>query len=134
MPSSQLRTQMLAAALDLLDHAQGLRRQFFQLGPAARGPHWEPPVDMIARGDSIELLVALPGVAADRFEVCVDQCDIVVRGQRAFGSGVGTGAIVRLEIPYGRFERRISLPSGAYEIVAAQMENGCLRVILEREP
>jgi len=134
MRSLDTHTWMLATALDLLDHAQGLRRQSFRLGPAHEGPLWEPPVDMVDSGDCIRLLVALPGVAPDCFDVRMEQCAIVVRGQRSFGSGIGSGAIVRLEIPYGRFERRVALPPGAYRVCEAQMENGCLRVDLERMP
>jgi HSP20 family molecular chaperone IbpA len=43
------------------------------------------------------------------------------------------GAIIyRLEIPYGRFERRIALPAGQYELVDRRLEQGCLTLGLRR--
>lgn len=41
---------MPARALLHLEQAQGLRRQFFAIGQAGRGPLWEPPVDMADGG------------------------------------------------------------------------------------
>jgi HSP20 family molecular chaperone IbpA len=38
----------------------------------------------------------------------------------------------RLEIPYGRFERRIPLPPGQLEISAHEFTNGCLVLRLAR--
>ncbi len=89
---------------------------------------------MVDNGGQLDLLVALPGVPPDRFEVRIESRAIVVRGERAIGASVGPGAVLRLEIPYGRFERRIELPAGLYRVVARQMVDGCLRIKLELEP
>lgn len=123
---------MLAEAVDLLQSADRLQRQFFQIGQTSDVPCWEPPVDMYGDKDELGVLVALPGVAPDRFEVTLEHAAIVVRGERSFEAGPGPGAILRLEIPYGRFERRIRLPYGGYRLAAMQLENGCLRLTLER--
>lgn len=123
---------MLAEAVDLLQSADRLQRQFFRIGQTSDVPCWEPPVDMYANQDELGVLVALPGVAPDRFEVTLEHAAIVVRGERSFGADLSPGAILRLEIPYGRFERRIRLPPGAYRLAAMQLENGCLRLTLER--
>jgi HSP20 family protein len=56
----------------------------------------------------------------------------VVRGERSFGASLGPGAILRLEIPYGRFERRIRLPFGSFQLTEILLENGCLKLTLER--
>ena len=123
---------MLAEAVELLQSADRLQRQFFQIGQASDVPCWEPPVDMYENGRELGLLMALPGVAPDRFEVTLEHQAIVVRGERSFGTSIGPGAILRLEIPYGRFERRIGLPYGGYRLVEMLLENGCLRLTLER--
>ena len=41
-------------------------------------------------------------------------------------------AIHRLEIPYGRFERRIALPAGEFELLDRRLEHGCLALELRR--
>ncbi|MDO9166228.1 Hsp20/alpha crystallin family protein [Rhodoferax sp.] len=126
------REWMLAEAVELLQTADRLQRQFFQIGQVAESPCWEPPVDMYENGRVLGLLIALPGVAPEQFEVTLEQQTIVVRGERALGASFGPGAILRLEIPYGRFERRIDLPEGDYRLVEMQLENGCLRLHLEQ--
>ena len=125
---------MLSDAVDLLTSAERLQRQFFRIAPPRGGPCWEPPVDVIDNGRQLTLVVALPGVPPDQFEVRIEPPEIVVRGDRSIGASVGSGAIVRLEIPYGRFERRIVLPPATYRLVDMQLENGCLRINLEPAP
>jgi HSP20 family molecular chaperone IbpA len=125
---------MLAEAVDMLENADRLQRQFFRLQHGRAGPLWEPPVDLVDNGRQLALLVALPGVPAERFEVLVEGQTVVVRGNRSVGAGLGPGAILRLEIPYGQFERRIVLPAGDYQLVGRQLEHGCLRIILELAP
>ncbi|MEZ5827690.1 MAG: Hsp20/alpha crystallin family protein, partial [Hyphomicrobiales bacterium] len=52
-----------------------------------------------------------------------------VEGQTLIITGVrqmpAIGRIVRLEIPYGRFERRITL-SSRLSLAARELKNGCL--------
>ena len=128
------RAWMLAQAVDLLHSADRLQRQFCQVGHLDNAPCWQPPVDMVEDGNDLGLLIALPGVAPERLAVTLEGQSIVIRGDRSFGSSLGTGAILRLEIPYGRFERRIGLPDAPYRIANMQFEHGCLRLHLEQHP
>lgn len=123
---------MLAEAIELLQSADRLQRQFFQIGPPSESPTWEPPVDMYVNDRELGLLIALPGVAPERFEVTLEEQAIVVFGERSFGANVGPGAILRMEIPYGRFQRRILLPYGGFRLTDMLLENGCLKITLER--
>jgi HSP20 family molecular chaperone IbpA len=120
-----------AEALDLLRGAEKLQRRIFQIG-AAGAPGWEPPVDLYETADGLTLCVALPGVAADELEVFLESGTIVVRGERAFPVEYQRAIIYRLEIPYGRFERRIVLPAGQYQLVDRRLANGCLKLALRR--
>lgn len=128
------RAWMLAEAIELLQRSERLQRQFFQLGQPGQSPCWEPPVDIYQYGHDLNLLIALPGVAPERFEVILEPGAIVVRGERPFGADIGPGAIVRMEIPYGRFERRIRLPEDSFRLSEMLLEHGCLKLTLERLP
>jgi HSP20 family molecular chaperone IbpA len=118
---------MWAEACELLERAERLNRQFFQPRPAqARRPAWEPPVDVLETDGELWILVALPGVGADRVEVLVEDRTLVVAGERPMPGRSRAGVIRRLEIPYGRFERRIELPPGRFDVVRRELTDGCL--------
>jgi HSP20 family molecular chaperone IbpA len=125
------RSWVWAEALELLRGAEKLQRRFLALG-AGEAPAWEPPVDLYETGDGLTLRVALPGVAADELEVSIESGTVVVHGERAFPVEHQRALIYRLEIPYGRFERRVALPAGQYELVDQRLENGCLTLSLSR--
>lgn len=132
MRSRDHRSWMWAEALDMLQSAERLQRQFFQLGATHGAPTWEPPVDLYETGNELWILVALPGVTTDQLEVVIDGATLVVRGERPLPLGARGAAILRLEIPYGRFQRRIALPAGRLQILERKLENGCLVLCLQR--
>lgn len=132
MHSRDPRSWMWAEALELLQDAERLQRQFFRIGVAQGAPCWEPPVDLYQSGDELRLLVALPGVTAQQLEVVLAPGQIIVRGERALPAISRRAAIHRLEIPYGHFERRITLPAGGFEPVEQRLEHGCLVLTLRR--
>ncbi len=132
MHNPEPRVVMLDHAVGVLDSADRLGRQFFQIGQQSQPPCWEPPVDMFVSDREVGLLVALPGVAPEGFEVALEQQTIVVRGDRSFGMNMGSGQILRMEIPYGHFERRIPLPVGGLRLAEVLLEYGCLKLTLER--
>ena len=123
---------MWAEALELLQDAERLQRQFFQIGVRHGAPCWEPPVDLYENGFDLTLLVALPGVTARQVEVALAPELIIVRGERSLPADSPRATIHRLEIPYGRFERRVALPAGGYELTGQRLENGCLVLELRR--
>lgn len=134
MRSHDAMAWMLAAAVEKIHKADQIQRYFLTLGQGERPPCWEPLVDMVASQTDLCLMVALPGVAADDIEVAVEGAAITVVGERRISCGPLTGEILRLELPYGRFERRIRLPYGNFRLVEMQLESGCLRLRLEQVP
>ncbi|HEY0843933.1 MAG TPA: Hsp20/alpha crystallin family protein [Noviherbaspirillum sp.] len=115
-----------ADALRLLDLAERLQRRSFRPGgTVAVGPRWEPPADVYETADDLTILIALPGVAPDRLDILVDGGMLIVIGERP-PPRAGRAKIHRLEIPYGRFERRIDLPPGHYEVRERELRDGCL--------
>jgi HSP20 family molecular chaperone IbpA len=124
---------MWAEALELLQNAERLQHQFFQIGELRGAPCWEPPVDLYETGRDLKLLVALPGVAPQQVQVVLAPGGlIIVRGERPLPADSRRASIHRLEIPYGRFERRIALPAGEFELIDQRLEHGCLVLELRR--
>jgi HSP20 family molecular chaperone IbpA len=118
---------MRAEACELLERAERMNRQFFQPRQAnARRPAWEPPVDVLETEGELWILVALPGVGADRLQVLVEDSTLVVSGERPMPGRTRAGIIRRLESPYGLFERRIELPPGRYDVMRRELADGCL--------
>ena len=101
-----------AALLHALARSPGPR-----LGAAGRHRR-EPPALLIR--------VALPGVRPGSVEVRTDGV-APARHRRCGAWTLRAGdTIHRLEIPHGRFERRIDLPRGRYELAARDLVDGCL--------
>lgn len=134
MSGRESRPWMWAETVDLLEQAERLRRQFFRLATAGtrKQPQWEPPVDVYASETQVLVEVALPGVPLERMELVVAAGEIVIRGERALPRRPEGLGIQRLEIPYGRFERRLVLGEGNWELVARNAVNGCLQLLLTR--
>jgi HSP20 family molecular chaperone IbpA len=124
---------MWSEACDMLARAERLHREFFQpVRSGSRTPSWEPPVDMIETERDVLVLVALPGVDPDRVEAAIDGADLVVAGSRVLPTELRTAVIHRLELPQGRFERRVRLPAGRYAAVRRTMSHGCVLITLEK--
>ena len=132
MPTRYSTIFMWADACRRLDHADRLRRRFFEPDAAKRQPGWEPPVDMLESGDQVLIEVALPGVDPAEIEVSILPGALLVAAERPFPVTAKHAVIRRLELPYGRFERRVDLPSGRYELASSAIQNGCLRIALRK--
>jgi len=124
---------MWAEACDLLDQAERLHRRFFRLDTSRTArPAWEPPVDMYENEREVVVVVAMPGVAADRVQVVTGNGELIVRGERPLPFAGRPLAVRHLEIPYGAFERRIPLPAGRFDAAAPELVQGCLILHLRR--
>lgn len=124
---------MWAEACEMLTRADRLHRQFFQLGkPAAAKPTWQPPVDIFETDEELRIVVALPGVEARDLEVNLDPGELVIAAERSLPAGPRPALIHRLEIPYGRLERRIELAQIRMQLVRSDLANGCLTLVLRK--
>ncbi len=132
MPLRDFESWMWAEACEMLDRADRLHRQFFR--PAAlhaRRPTWEPPVDVYETPDEFIIMIALPGVAPEHMNVLLEGSHLLISGQRHLPIRAEAD-IRRLEIPYGRFERCIELPSGHFELGSRELVKGCLLITLRK--
>ena len=120
---------MWSEACDQLARAERLHRQFFQ--PRHSGA-WEPPVDILETEREVLIFVALPGVSLDKAEAVIDGADLVIAGTRVLPPELRTAIIHRIELPQGRFERRVRLPTGRYRDVRRSAADGCLVITLRK--
>jgi HSP20 family molecular chaperone IbpA len=123
---------MWSEACDMLARAERLQRQLFQLREVRRQPVWEPPADVLETEREVLVLLALPGVDADKAVTVIEDSTLVVAGTRTLPTELSTAVIHRLELPQGRFERRLSLPAGRYDQVRRMSVNGVLVISLRK--
>ena len=124
---------MWAQACDLMDQAERMHRQFFRVGASPRAQVvWQPPADVFEDANEVVVVVALPGVAADRVELSAEPGALFVRAERPLPRAAARHAMRQLEIPYGYFERRIALPPGTLELVTQELDHGCLILRFEK--
>jgi HSP20 family molecular chaperone IbpA len=134
MDRDRVRNWMWSEACEMLARAERLHHEFFKLGAqVARHPAWEPPADVFETEGEVVVLVALPGVEPDKIQMAIDGNHLVVAGTRTIPAALRQAVIHRLELPQGRFERRIPLPSGRYGSMRPAKENGLLVVFLNKQ-
>jgi HSP20 family molecular chaperone IbpA len=122
---------MWSEALSMLAKAERMHQQMFQ--PVGRSQiAWAPPVDVLETEHAVLVLAALPGVDVGKVEAVIDGGVLVIAGQRAVPPELRTATIHRLELPQGRFERRVPLPPGRYAGVSRSEAHGCLVISLAK--
>src|SRR5438552_1552700 len=76
--------------------------------------------------------VALPGVDPGDAPALSEDGNLVIAGTRVVPEQLRTAAIHRLELPQGRFCRRLRLPAGRYAGVRSAAVAGCLVITLQK--
>jgi HSP20 family protein len=124
-------TWMWDRARSLIDQADKLRGQFAAPGGGGTAG-WSPPIDILETKTEIVVLVALPGMRHDEVEIGFDGDILVVTGERQMPAPFRRAIIHRIEIPNGRFERRIPLPCECSKVSRNQITHGCLIIGLKK--
>jgi HSP20 family protein len=133
MARDMARDWMWSEACEMLARAERMHRELFRpAGTQARLPAWEPPVDILETEYEVLALVALPGVDADSAQAVIEEGDLVIAGTRTVPAQWRTATIHRLELPQGRFYRRVRLPAGRYSDVRRTVASGCLVITLQK--
>jgi HSP20 family molecular chaperone IbpA len=126
MPTKDPLNWMLSEALESLTRGERLRQQF-----GRQEACWEPPIDVLETDRELLILVALPGVDPNNVETAIHDGVLVISGHRTLPPELRNARIHRLELPQGRFERRIALPRGRYAISRFVMD-GCVALRLAK--
>ena len=122
---------MWERAAELLDRTAWVQRRFFQVA-GERGSAWEPPVDVFESDTELLVLFALPGVDAELVDVRHEPGALLVSARRSLAPGCEDAEVRRLEIPQGRFHRRVPLPNHPLVLVGTEWNNGLLLVRLRK--
>jgi HSP20 family protein len=132
MAKKEFTSWMWFEAMDRLSRAQRLHQQFFTLHQQGGAPSWEPPVDVLETETEVLIFFALPGVDPESVNAVIEGGALIVSGRRVLPEELRTALIHQLELPQGRFERRVSLPASSYDAVKRQAVNGCLLISLHK--
>ncbi|SRR5713226_395254 len=127
-------------AADLLQQAERIHRNFLKVAAGAqyrshaRSGSWEPPVNVVETDDSLWVISAISGVAADRVDVRLEGRDLVISGERPLPECCHDGELKIWEIPLGRFERRLTLleRKNRLSVGEVKLQNGLLIIELRK--
>lgn len=126
---------------DLLRQAERIQRNFLQVAVGAqyrstqgRSRAWEPPVNIVDAEESVWVIAAIPGVAADRVEVRLDGRELIIAGERPLPRCCEDGEVKIWEIPLGPFERHVRFVEGRYPLSMGQvsLRDGLLIIELRK--
>jgi HSP20 family protein len=124
---------MWTQACELLDRADRMQREFVRyVGPGADAAVWEPPVDIQETSAGLQFVFALPGVSAEHIDIRLEPNALTVSAIRPARLGGSDSVVRRMEIPHGRFVRRIALAGARLRLGDTRYVNGCLEVRLVR--
>jgi len=119
---------------DLHRQMNSLFDDLFQSGPLSRpvgstGTGW-PQLEIEQRDDRIQVIAELPGVDEKDVELSIEDGVLSLSGEKRSERKDGNGYSER---SYGRFERRVALPSNVDEDnCSAEFRNGVLTVTIPR--
>ena len=115
-----------------MERAAKLQHRSVGHGATGSKQVWQPPIDVFDLDSKRVVLVALPGVDARSIEVSFEHGVLSVFGHRAFPPELQRADIRVLEIPWGRFGRRIALARSNLTPESCTLSDGCLRIVLVR--
>jgi HSP20 family molecular chaperone IbpA len=125
---------MWAEACAMIERAERLHRQFFEPHIAAlQEASWEPPIDLFETEQELWIIAALPGVETQDLTLTVEGDVLAFSGRRRLPAPARGAAIHRLEIPSGRFERRLRLPFPRLKLARSELKDGCLYLVLTKQ-
>jgi HSP20 family protein len=124
---------MWPEACAALARAERLHSQFYHFeGGRELEVVWQPPADVLETALQICIIIAMPGVPPTSVSAIIEDGQLIVSGIRQLPAQLDGAVVHRLELPHGRFHRRIPLPRGRYGAVHSSSVNGCLIVTLDK--
>ena len=134
----------MARGPEWIDHVDQLRQEMERLmehfstrkPPAIHfSPHvWEPHVDVVEADEHVIVIVDLAGLTREDIELSVMPDALTLRGERRDAVPQGDHRYHQMEIPRGKFQRVITLPSFVSpDDSTATIDDGLLRVTMPKQ-
>ena len=114
-----------------------INRLFDRLLPSSNGEiralTFVPSAEIEETDDAIHLKLEVPGMEAKDLNVEVTEGLVLIKGERKSESKTEDKGVVRSEFHYGKFERRVPLPTPVQtDKVQAECKNGLLNLTLPK--
>jgi HSP20 family protein len=94
---------------------------------------WAPAIDMVEENNNILLKVQVPGIRPEDLDIEVENNTVTLSGESRQREEETKGNVYRQEICYGRFYRRVPLPTEVQADKAkANFEHGLLTISLPK--
>ena len=107
---------------------------FFPASTGLFDRRYSPTIDMVENAENYVLMCELPGIGQADIDVQVADNVLTIKGEKKESADDTDRKWFKRESWYGSFQRTISLPSGInVENIAAEMENGVLRLTLPKQ-
>ncbi|HWP58780.1 MAG TPA: Hsp20/alpha crystallin family protein [Candidatus Acidoferrales bacterium] len=125
-------------ASELMEHAERIHRCFFQAALSSvhsvvAEASWAPPVTIVETGSALWVIYALPGIRANEIRLTLQDNELVISGYRPLPECCAEGELKFMEIPFGRFHRRLRLPEGSsFSVGETQHQEGLVLVQLRK--
>jgi HSP20 family protein len=126
------RFRRVSAVVSISREIDELFEQFFGVGES--NAVWEPPVDLFVSEQKVYLMAEVPGVAGSEIHVRVGTRAVQILGIKRPPDRVRRGmSFYESQIPYGGFEKRVSLPFPVNpDSIKVDFKNGVLSLELDR--
>ena len=116
-----------------LEHHVRTKLQMAILSAPSSGIEWVPNTDVYEGSSSLIIRMEIAGVDREDIQITISDRHLVVSGRRANPRRTVGCRFRQMEIDYGRFERRITLPRTVDGNNAkANYHNGFLRIELPK--
>ncbi|MBI4445581.1 MAG: Hsp20/alpha crystallin family protein [Acidobacteria bacterium] len=134
-----VRRQFHDAFADLFEEMERLAGLTFAwprtLVPSTRVGGWSPKIDVFEKEGWLVIQADLPGTRKEDVEVCLEDGDLVLRGERQSEKEVKEEHFFRAERAWGKFYRRMPLPVEVKaEEIEATFKDGVLEIRIPKPP